>query len=788
MIDGLNAIFITLLKADPNNPGFELTESADGQEIIFKTKAELGEPFLEKLKEIFKSHGHTLASIAYRLNVRANNAAGAAASAVAGAAAAASAQSPEQPFPKVDFPLLEMAHLNGNEIFARLFDTKFRESIGNIMQWQETQGQNNQTVYYYVCHSPADVALRTAQVEIFKTVLSQASWSDLYHAFAKNNPQPLPSNNAYGAMGNGPLRAQLDSLFTVRPEGNKSVVRFDCLGLASCVVAPSFALAGKPVAAAAAAAAAADAGDAGFSEIRFNKRHFMAYMSTLLNDGIFMYDQGDNRLLPVVVNRGRAIQQNTLIEFGIDCSSSMGQFINQETVFATLKKTLKDILSKMPQYLDRHATIIRLSRFGSQSTKYPVIEMSLNKVEELLKEIESPYFNYGANEQTALHQFLFEQANACSSARYANYNIVRVLISDGGDNDSPGSTLEKLSVVLSGMGEAMAPPQYFSIEIGNLSEEILALIQKTVEGTRITVERGASLDPFYRYLNSLGLSRYFLHFVQEARRFRLPVIDGKIAFADPKNYIVPGQPFVMNDVTYVADKQDLSRQSTLLQGQGGGSDERKMHDEQMQALKREMLQAREAHEAKIAALQAEFRREQEQSQAQNHRESEEQKRLIRDAEAAMQQLRQTLEDERRAVQDERKAAAEKAAASAEKEAGVQAARQREVEEMAAIRADMQAMRQALQEAQAAAAQKAAAVVAAAPNESYFSAPDNSASGSAAVRPASASAPAAIVPAFAGQAAAQQPLSAVAAAVPAATPASKLPAPPEEKSSSSCVLQ
>lgn len=208
-LNGLNAVFVTLLNEDPKNPGFEVVESPDKQEIIIKVAESKAAALLTRINEIFKSHGHTLSAIPYRLNLvrpRPQHSTPKVAVPIAGTATAvgsggseanskasnanvaanASANASAKPyslsdlldssesdqlFPKAEFPLLDMGQINGNDIFTRLFDDKIRANTGNIMEWKEARGQNSQTVYYYVCQSEREANLRSAQIDIFKFIL-----------------------------------------------------------------------------------------------------------------------------------------------------------------------------------------------------------------------------------------------------------------------------------------------------------------------------------------------------------------------------------------------------------------------------------------------------------------------------------------------------------------------------------------------------------------------------------------------------------------------------------------
>ncbi len=533
---GLQAAFVTLLKVDPEDPGFEVTESADKQEIIIKTPAVNRDALISRLQEIFKSHGHTIGHIPFQLQpVSANSSNG---------------QSFQQ-FPKVAFPLVDIRDLTGNQIFERLFNKAIgEEGTGNIMRWQEASGQNGQTIYYYVCQSEVEANLRKAQVAIFKSILSHATLEDLYFALAKDSLKPLTVPGDY-STGNGPLTPHLENLFSVRKEsGDKFVVRFDCIGLLKCIISPQFVLG--------VSSSSMDALTP--AEIRVNQAHFMAYMSTLLNQGILLQEHHD-RLYPIALHGRYAIQQDTLIDFAIDCSSSM---LN---VFLRLKQVLVNVVKEFPKILDTHATRVRVSRFGSKTSNFPMFEFPLTQWEELVAQISSLPGPVDG-EQTAIYQFLARQYESFANLR--NVNIVSVLISDGGDNDSAveykpnDEQNDRLSIALRPLENAISPPQFFSVEIGQLTEAVLEIIKQKTVGKRIPVGDGLeNFQAFFNYLSGLGLSRFFLNFIQQTRRFRLPVVEGKIVIAEREDYLVPNEPFQINGIHYTAQRQTLSSQSLL---------------------------------------------------------------------------------------------------------------------------------------------------------------------------------------------------------------------------------
>ncbi len=537
-LDSLNAAFITLLKADIDNPGFKVTESLDKQEIIITpSDGNNPEQLFGSLKEIFMSHGHTAEHIPY----------------VVSSNTEVQQQNSEQSFTKATFPLLDIQNLNCNELFTRLFDEDTRKTNGNIKQWIRSKGQNNQTVYFYICQSEIEANLRKAQIDIFKSILSHATWEDLYSALAAEvqHSRHLPIHDSLFSIGNGPLSPHLDSLFRIQKEDENFVVRFDCLGLLKCIIPPKFSLEPETT------QLSCSSNGGGTIEIHLNKSHFMAYMSTLLNHGFLLHENSSNKLIPIILHGKNAIQVKTLINFGIDCSGSM------HDVFSNLKKLLMTLLTKLSEKLDVHATHIIISRFGSRNKKFPTIEFPLNELGKQIESISRELSNPTTNEQTALYQFLHEQYN--SFKKFHDHNIISVLISDGGDNDSDSRYIiresgdDLISIVLNSLEKEISPPQFFSLEIGTLVDQILETIANKTHGTRIKVGNDLrNFNYFFEYLDKLGIHRYFLNFMQETRKFRLPVIDGEITMplvTDPDSYITPGIPFEINNTSYIAQKQ-----------------------------------------------------------------------------------------------------------------------------------------------------------------------------------------------------------------------------------------
>jgi hypothetical protein len=628
MSKSLTAIFATLLKVNPDNPGFDVRlatdshpssvgldhkyraealtlsqagladrkqaaettathqafnlshsqEKGEEQELIFTVAEDRAAKLLADITVVFRSHGDTVEHFPFRL-VKTEAFATTSSGTSSGASAHAMLKQTEDvSFPKVEFPLVNIEEIDGNEIFQRLFSSEFRTSIGKI-EWQKTESPNKHQVYYYVCPTKVDADLRTAQIEMFRNVLSHASWADLYLALAKEHAKPLHvSEKTTSTLGNGPLRPHLDVLFRGRLEQNKYVMRFDYRGLVQCVVSPKFKLSSPVQPSTTAAIASGEAANVvqdKMVEIRVNYAHFMAYMSTLLHQGVFLYQKG-NRVLPLGLNASHALQLPTLIDFGIDCSGSMfrtsgaageGKAIS---VFEKLRLLLKEIIKKLPESVDVAATRIRLSRFGDSTTKFNRIEFSLTEAQALVAAIDSPTFSPTGELNTALFQFLTQQFMTYAEDTTRN-NVISVLLSDGGDNCSPSHynpnmSGNQFSTTLDKLDTAISPPQFYSLEIGeDVDKTILETIKARTHGKRIAV--GAQIEninEFYSDLRSLRNSRRFLHFYQETLRFKLPVIDGQVTVTDDKHSLDPTKPFTMNGVEYVAQRPDLTTQSSLV--------------------------------------------------------------------------------------------------------------------------------------------------------------------------------------------------------------------------------
>jgi len=534
ILDGLNATFVTLLEANVEDPGFEVRE--DEENFVITTSSSNTHELSEKLENIFKSHWNTARHIPFKLNPSNNQ---------------NNINQNTTPFPQVKHPLLSISDIQQaiaqhgtKQIIKKLFGKEILDSTGIPPAWQETQSQNNhQAVYYYICKNELDIRLRNSQIDAYKHILSHATWEELYLTLATNNSQPLTNKNMdSNEVGTGPLSFHLEKLFFIREESGKSVVYFDCIGLIKCIIAPKFTQTDQQLT------------SPTKSEILVNKLHFMTYMATLLHpsQGILLHERTKQQLLPIAVQCHHAIQSSTLIDFGIDCSGSMND------VFPRVKTLLKDLITALHDHpsLDNHATWIRLSRFGSKKTEFQPIEYNLTEFSTLIKAVDG--FSR-PDQETAMYQFIQKQFASfkCSD----KHNIVSILLSDGKDNDSElkyKPNLEKndeLSKTLSSLENDTSPPKFFSIEIGNLVDEIvLEAIKNATHGERIKAENGLeNFHVFFNHLGKLAMYRSFIHFAQQARQFKLPSIEGKFTIVDdPNNYLTPDLQFKMNSQDYVA--------------------------------------------------------------------------------------------------------------------------------------------------------------------------------------------------------------------------------------------
>lgn len=149
------------------------------------------------------------------------------------------------------------------------------------------------------------------------------------------------------------------------------------------------------------------------------------------------------------------------------------------------------------------------------------------------------------------------------------------------------------------------------MELGqHIDESVLEGIKQKTGGTRIQVGAGLeNFEAFFKHLEELSLSRYFLHFVQEARRFKLPVIEGQVIIANPDHYLVPDQPFQMNGVSYNAQRPDHNQQHAPLVLDEG---ERKENSQQIQGqqyrgqLEQMRKEFEEAQQRQFAEFQAQL--------------------------------------------------------------------------------------------------------------------------------------------------------------------------------------
>lgn len=540
-LDGLNATFVTLLKEDPENPSFTATESQDGKHVVIKTPSKNAERLLASLKDIFKSHSNTAAHVPFKVNILST---------------ASTTQQATIAFSTINYNLFnisEIEKLNANQILEKFFGITKLQDIGQP-EWKTNHTQNGQIIYSHQCTSKRDVSLRKNQIDSYKSILSHATWNDLYSALAVNNSHCIPDNAANDSeeMGNGPLSSHLEQLFCIREEDGKFIIYFDCRGLIKCILAPQLELQTQQH-------------NSSYSQIFIDKLHFMKYMSIVLSQDVLLHKHQEGKLLPITIGCNNALQSNTLIDFAVDCSGSM------ESVFPELKKLLKVLIQRLHDHksLDNHATTIKLSRFGSRNSTFPSIVLPLTQLQILFDTIDG---FAKPDQQTAIYQFLHQQHTYYKSLD--NYNIVSILVSDGQDNDSESiyklnaTKDDVLSKTLSSLAKAISPPQFFSIEIGDrIDELVLDIIKQATNGTRI--KAGNDLHDFkliFDHIGQLSLYRSFIHFAQETRQFKLPAIEGKITIADPVHYLEPDRLFTINGTDCVATSstQELKPQQSSI--------------------------------------------------------------------------------------------------------------------------------------------------------------------------------------------------------------------------------
>lgn len=515
---GLTEAFITLLNKEPKNPGFIVEESEDSKQIIITpTEQKDASTLFAEITEVFKSQASTLTNMPFKLTSTSLNS--------------------EDIIPDIESPLLslsEITSLSVAKILEKFFGTKELNNIGYQTEWQTVKSNSNQIIFRILCPTKIKLQLRTAQVETYKFILSHARWEDLYSALAKTNPKPLRVVEDSEEYGKGPISPFLEQLFPIREENGQTFIYFDCISLIKCILAPKFGL-------------VENQSIAGSNKIVVDKADFMLYMSSLLNSnqGILFHPHQAGQVLPISIACRNTIQAKTLIDFGIDCSGSM------LSVFPKLKTLLKQLIVQLYNHndLDNNATEIRLSRFGAKDSNFPIITMPLTDqttLSSVIDQFTSP------GESTAVYKFITTQHN--SYKQLNNYNIISILITDGQDNDSevhykpnPCKT-DQLSQTLSSLKQESSPPKFFSMEIGDkIDDVVLEIIKQATHGTRISV--GNNLESFkliFDHVGKLALYRRFVNFEQQARSFRLPVIEGEVTIASPEDYLEPNQPFTMN--------------------------------------------------------------------------------------------------------------------------------------------------------------------------------------------------------------------------------------------------
>lgn len=763
MSKSLTAIFASLLKVDANNPGFEVRLATDNtinkndvldnkhsseqstldhknksekekaevdskeRELIFTVAKENADKLLKELSTVFQSHGHTVERFPFRL-VKLKSVEAAKATAISknaasnmtitggptggSAGAPAIAQNENIDLPKADFPLLDIDSVDGSEIFERLFSAEFRATFGKI-DWKKTKALNGQDVYYYDCPTEIENTFSEAQIKIFKNVLSHASWNDLYYALAKDRAKPLNVSDAIkNTSGNGPLKPHLDVLFRGKMEEGKFVIRFDYRGLMQCMLSPKFKI--VPEASVAPSATVVQADDATATatvqstlqsnkvEIRVDYAHFLAYMSTLLHEGVFLYEKG-NRIIPIGLNRSHALSpvSSTLIDFSIDCSGSMfnATVTNAKgvvvSVFAQLIVLLKAIVDKLPNHLDINNTVVRFSPFGGQLDVLKSVEFPLSEINKLHLELDSMAVKTRQEMHTALFQFLTNKYRSyLQDAKKSNHNIVHILITDGGDNNSPqvyhlNSDGSWFKAVLNDLDQGGQSLQFYSLEIGsNIEKDVLESINKITQGERINVgTHFENMQPFYDDLKKLRNFQYLIKFVQgDLKNFKLKVVEGEVTNPrDETASLDPAIPFTMNDTVYMAQKTDPTPKPSLLAPDIKVGEEavtmrelqakNKALSDKLDALQKiqdtRKAEAKAAEEKRFADLEAKLYAEAEKHLAEMEirLKAEAEKRLAeaKAAEETREAVRKSIEEAseaaRRAAEDTR---AEEAVAAAEK--------------------------------------------------------------------------------------------------------------------------
>ncbi len=152
---GLTEILVTLLKKNPENPGFTVEESQDEKTLSIKINPDIdAKEFLCDVQKVFKSHHDTAGNIPFKLHdtLRQTNI----------------------NFPQIQNPLLsisELQNLGATKILEKLFGKEKICSIGLQPEWELFETNSGQVVYRAVCTKEIEIPLRICQINIYKYIL-----------------------------------------------------------------------------------------------------------------------------------------------------------------------------------------------------------------------------------------------------------------------------------------------------------------------------------------------------------------------------------------------------------------------------------------------------------------------------------------------------------------------------------------------------------------------------------------------------------------------------------------
>lgn len=579
--EGLKAAFATLLKADITK--FEVANTPDGKGKILVVDSDYVDELQKKLDSVFQSHGHTLENIPYTL--------------VAEKPAVSTSSSLQQPaattakvsIPKATFTMVNIQELDSKKLFARLFSKTLQREIGTVPEWREITGKKGAPLYRYDCVSDDDAALKEAQIKIYKRILSEATWEDLYKVFAKDNPTPIQANIKVSTGNQGPLRKHIDDLFAIRTDSNtgKKYILFDCLGIAKCILPVKFervspfldeeaVLVNPDTTTATEASASVDPiVSAAIAppkiEIQFNAEHFMAYMSTLLKQGILLAPESESLARPIAFHREQAIQSLTHIVIGVDQSGSL----HGKT--EVLQERLTETLDKFRDKLDGNATEIRLARFAGPQNKFENTQRKLSAKDALEEDkyaLEKDIEGFkGTKNGTALYQFLHQEIILLKTKTF--YNKFFILLSDGCDNDSADcykpSTPNNLLTPLLRELDSTIPIQFQLLEIAGtegINEGVFETIRAITNGQRTNIGKDLTgMQPFFDSLAKYNTGKFFIIFTQDATQFKMIMEEGEVVARNTDNAYVlldVTKPFIINGQTFSAQPTTDIVQQTIV--------------------------------------------------------------------------------------------------------------------------------------------------------------------------------------------------------------------------------